>query len=314
MLIYICINILLFLIFLILLKNNQESFVTSQGLNTCNIDNALIAGNSIKQCVINCKRDNNQCENNVNIINVIKEQDICNNNNCNLKEVPHNTIIKCLENNTLDTCEKDACFKKCVNCNDPSRCRWNYSYDNNKKISGGKLPQITCDNNEILDTDTIGNIKLNKIIDENINNIALIFTVPEDIIDIFDTCSTFNYDKDTFIFIVKINDVSNNDIYKYPIIHLKYNYCKCNPNYNKNDKKYEFRIDTIKYKFKVNNVYEIKVALKRNSDILNYKKIEYESNEVTLFLQDSLKKIPKNVVNSTDIINELLQKPIQITI
>jgi hypothetical protein len=319
MLIYIFINILLFIIFLVLLQNKEQFKTTQETINTCDINNALVSGNNIKECVINCKSDkslmeNRLCKKNDEILGVINEEGICANNKCDLIESKHDNIINCLKKETLDTCGNDDCFRKCVNCNDPSRCRWNYSYNDNEKISGGKLSQIKCDSIDKLNTDNIGNIKLNEIVDENINNISLNFTVPEEIIDIFDTCSTFNYDKETLNFIVKINDESNNDIYKYPIIHLKYNYCKCKPNYDKSNKTYKFRIDDIKYNFKFNNVYKIKIALKRNTELLQYNKIEYESNEVTLFIQDSLKRIPNDTVNTSNIIKEILQKPIQITI
>lgn len=173
LLIFVIVLIIIFAYCCVEIKNKEQFYVCDPAKQYDNLE-PVIAGDSIKDCIINCNSHKDiqaNChikeENLSNLTSEIKGFDdkMDSNGKVNLdKEYvnnPNNVINKCLidKNECKINSVYNPCLAKCVQCKHPIKCNWRYELvkGSDTQISGGKLPKKQqCDETESdSDKDTI---------------------------------------------------------------------------------------------------------------------------------------------------------------
>ena len=173
LLIFVIVLIIIFAYCCLEIKNKEHFYGCDPTQQYDNLE-PVIAGDSIKECILNCKNHKDIQANcsieDVHLTNLTSEikgfDDKMDSNgkvmlNKEYTQNKNNVINECLRDKNLCKInnEYNPCLAKCVQCKHPIKCNWRYELVDgiNTQISGGKLPKKQqCDKTAIdSDKDTI---------------------------------------------------------------------------------------------------------------------------------------------------------------
>ena len=166
LLIFVIVLIIIFAYCCVEIKNKEHFNECDSTQQYDNLE-PVIAGDSIKECIVNCsshKEIQTNCdikeEHLTNLTSEIKGFDDTMDSNGKVmldteyKKNSDNVINECLKNKSK--CQINSgynpCLAKCVQCKHPIKCNWRYELadGNDTRISGGKLPKKQqCDKTAI---------------------------------------------------------------------------------------------------------------------------------------------------------------------